>query len=92
MPPNAFRPVPKVTSSVAKFTPKETTLEDEERFRDLVSTAFSQKRKTILNNLKTAYPNAKEALERSEIDPKRRAESFTLDEWLNVLKELQNES
>lgn len=92
VPPNAFRPVPKVTSSVAKFTPKETTVEDEERLRDLVSTAFSQKRKTILNNLKTAYPNAKEALEASEIDPKRRAESFTLDEWLNVLKELQNES
>lgn len=88
VPPNAFRPVPKVTSSVAKFTPKETTVEDEERFRDLVSTAFSQKRKTIFNNLKNAYPNAKEALEASEIDPKRRAESLTLSEWLALANNL----
>ena len=86
VPANAFRPVPKVTSSVARFWPKDSPIDDEKSFRDLVSTAFSQKRKTILNNLKTALPDAKGKLERSGIDPQRRAESLTLDEWLLLFR------
>jgi len=82
VPPTAFQPVPKVTSSVARFVPRESTIDDEKGFRDLISIAFGQKRKTILNNLKAAFPDAKEKLERSGIDPQRRAESLTLDEWL----------
>jgi 16S rRNA (adenine1518-N6/adenine1519-N6)-dimethyltransferase len=88
VPPTAFRPVPKVTSSVARFTPKGTTIQDERNFRNLVSEAFSQKRKTILNNLKNAYPNAKEALEASAIDSNRRAESLMLEEWLSLTNNL----
>lgn len=86
VPPNAFRPVPKVTSSVARFRPKDALIDDEKAFRDLVSTAFSQKRKTILNNLRTAFPDARERLERSAIDPQRRAESLTFDEWLLLFR------
>jgi 16S rRNA (adenine1518-N6/adenine1519-N6)-dimethyltransferase len=82
VPPNAFRPVPKVISSVAKFVPKTSPFDNEKAFRDLVSIAFAHKRKTILNNLRTVYPDAKDQLERSGIDPQRRAESLTLDEWL----------
>lgn len=84
VPPTAFRPAPKVTSSVAKLTPKPRTITDEAAFRDLVSKAFAQKRKTILNNLKTAFPNASDVLEDSRIDPKRRAETLSLDEWLRL--------
>jgi len=89
VPPTAFRPIPKVTSSVARFVPKESVIDDEKAFRDLVSIAFAQKRKTILNNLKAAHPDAKERLERSGIDPQRRAESLTLDEWLRLLGDFQ---
>lgn len=89
VPPTAFRPIPKVTSSVARFTPKPTVIGDEKAFRDLISTAFAQKRKTILNNLKTARPDVKERLERSGIDPQRRAESLTLDEWLVLFSTLR---
>ena len=92
VPPNAFRPVPKVTSSVARFTPKASSVEDEAAFRKLVSTGFLQKRKTILNNLKDAFSGAAETLLRVGIDPKRRAESLTLNEWLSLSKELRNES
>ncbi len=81
VPPNAFQPVPKVTSSVAIFRPKENKIKDEEKFRKLISMAFAQKRKTILNNLKTVYPNASDSLVRGEIDPTRRAESISLEEW-----------
>ena len=84
VPPQAFRPVPKVTSSVAKLRPKPQVIENGKAFRDLVSAAFAQKRKTILNNLKTHYPNAAESLKRSGIDTRRRAESLTLDEWLRL--------
>ncbi len=89
VPPNAFRPVPKVTSTVARLTPKPKTDIDETHFRELVSTAFSQKRKTILNNLKSKYPDAREKLERSGIDPSRRAESLALDEWIALLRSLE---
>ena len=88
VPPTAFRPIPKVTSSVARFTPKESEIKDEKAFRDLISIAFAQKRKTILNNLKAAYPDSKEILERSTIDPQRRAESLTLAEWLSLLSNI----
>ena len=88
VPPEAFRPVPKVTSSVARFKPKASPIENDEGFRELISTGFSQKRKTLLNNLKTRYPVAAEALELSAIDAKRRAESLTLDEWFRLADEL----
>lgn len=84
VPPNAFRPIPKVVSSVAQLTPKAHSVTDNPAFRSLVSTAFAQKRKTIANNLKAAYPDAQSVLERSAIDPKRRAESLSLDEWLRL--------
>lgn len=89
VPPIAFRPAPKVTSSVARFTPKPTSIGDEGAFRELVSIAFAQKRKTILNNLKAAYPDAKAKLDRSGIDPQRRAESLDLDEWLSLFAALR---
>ncbi|HQU93777.1 MAG TPA: 16S rRNA (adenine(1518)-N(6)/adenine(1519)-N(6))-dimethyltransferase RsmA [Pyrinomonadaceae bacterium] len=86
VPANAFRPVPKVTSSVARFVPEGKKIENDESFRKMLSVAFSQKRKTILNNLKTAFPDARERLERSAIDPQRRAESLTFDEWLLLFR------
>ena len=85
VPPNAFRPVPKVTSSVVTLTPKPQTLENEEEFRRLISTAFAQKRKTILNNLKLRYTDAHAALAASAIDPSRRAETLSLNEWMHLL-------
>ena len=89
VPPTAFRPIPKVTSSVARFVPKESVIDDEKAFRDLVSIAFAQKRKTILNNLKAVHPDAKERLERSGLDGQRRAESLTLEEWLVLFGSLR---
>jgi 16S rRNA (adenine1518-N6/adenine1519-N6)-dimethyltransferase len=88
VPPTAFRPVPKVTSSVARFTPMPSEIKDEAAFRRLVSTAFSQKRKTILNNLKTIYPDSREALERAGINGSRRAETLTLTEWCHLAEEI----
>ena len=89
VPPQAFQPVPKVWSAVVRLTPKQSSITDETLFRKIVSISFSQKRKNILNNLKTNFPDAAAILERSGIDGKRRAETFTLHEWIILTKTIE---
>jgi 16S rRNA (adenine1518-N6/adenine1519-N6)-dimethyltransferase len=94
VPPQAFRPAPKVYSSVARLMPKDETgiqIGDPRLFRRLVSAGFAQKRKTILNNLKNAGEMVGDAaglLESAGIEPRRRAETLTLDEWKNIYSEI----
>lgn len=85
VPPTAFRPVPKVWSSVVRLIPK-PRIELEDTFRALVSTAFEQKRKTISNNLKGRFPDHAEMLARAGIEGGRRAESLALEEWLELAR------
>ena len=86
VPPDAFRPAPKVWSSVVRLRPKAETPADPVAFRELVSAAFGQKRKTILNNLKAKFPDAESVLRASEIEPARRAESLELAEWFRLIR------
>lgn len=99
-PPSAFRPAPKVWSSVARLIPKsESGIEDENSFREIVGAGFAQKRKTILNNLKNAPQTLSEKIEenggiiqllgKSQINPQRRAESLTLAEWKTLSDSLR---
>jgi 16S rRNA (adenine1518-N6/adenine1519-N6)-dimethyltransferase len=88
VPPSAFSPVPKVWSSVARFCPMPIAPE-EPRYLRLASTAFAQKRKTILNNLKREYPNALSALNDAAIDPSRRAETLTQEEWRSLFGSIE---
>ena len=99
VPPKAFRPIPKVWSSVVRLQIKESspitkTVDDEKLFWQIVSLGFAQKRKTILNNLKNAAPalqavfsykaTISEWLESAGIEQSRRAETLTLEEWLRL--------
>lgn len=91
VPPEAFRPAPKVRSAVVRLTPKyEIYFADEKLFREMISGAFMQKRKTILNNLKNVPTlknrniDAESVLEKSGIAPNRRAETLTLEEWQRI--------
>ncbi len=81
VPPDAFTPVPKVWSSVVRLTPKPFPTGDPAIFRKVVSASFAQKRKTILNNLKTITPMAESALSAAGIESRRRAETLSLEEW-----------
>lgn len=89
VPPTAFRPSPKVNSAVVRFKPKANIeIENESLFREIVSAAFVQKRKTIFNNLKNSPPALRERigdvgefLSECEIAPNRRAETLTIEEW-----------
>ncbi len=87
VPGSAFRPIPKVWSSVARLTVKETQpVENEELLRQILVLSFAQKRKTILNNLKQKYENASQILLNCQIEPNRRAETLTLNEWIKLTK------
>ena len=92
----AFIPAPKIQSSVARLITKSTRENhlQERIFRELVSCAFRQKRKTIQNNLKNARGSLQKKIEKNggldkifelaEIEPRRRAESLNLSEWQKV--------
>jgi len=83
VPPNAFLPAPKVWSAVVRLTPKQSQIENEKLFRELVSSGFGQKRKTILNNLKnfSSAIDMKTMLDVCDIAAQRRSETLTLAEW-----------
>lgn len=94
--PNAFRPAPKVWSAVVRLLPKESNIENEDLFREIISICFAQKRKTILNNLKNAPADLREKfgdipklLASCQIEPQRRAETLTLEEWKNLVNNFE---
>lgn len=86
VPPEAFSPVPRVRSSVVRLTPKEPFPGDERLFWQTVSAGFAQKRKTILNSLRPRFPDARDLLTSAGIDPMRRAETLSLDEWIELTR------
>ena len=100
VPPGAFRPVPKVWSTVTRLRVRETVSvgADEKLFARLVGACFAQKRKTILNNLRSAPEDlrtyvesaggANQLLEAASVDPQRRAESLTPEEWAALVAAL----
>lgn len=103
VPPAAFKPMPKVWSSVARLISKkvgEINVTDKIFFREIVSLGFAQKRKTILNNLKNSKNEMNEKienkggaakiLEQLDIAQNRRAESLTLAEWQSICQFLLN--
>jgi 16S rRNA (adenine1518-N6/adenine1519-N6)-dimethyltransferase len=83
VPQTAFRPAPKVWSSVVRLTPK-PRVDHDDSLRKLLSIAFAQKRKTIANNLKPVFPTYAQILAAAGIEPNRRAESITLEEWFRL--------
>lgn len=104
VPPGAFRPVPKVWSTVARLRRREGDAVgvDEQSFTRLVGACFAQKRKTIQNNLRSAPEDLRALvesaggvnalLEAACVDPRRRAESLTLEEWAALARRLGAEA
>jgi 16S rRNA (adenine1518-N6/adenine1519-N6)-dimethyltransferase len=92
VPPGAFTPAPKVMSTVFKLTRlKKSLLFNEETFFKVVHAAFGQRRKTLLNSLSHGLgrekPEVETALRNLGIDPTRRAETLSLDDF-NRLSEV----
>lgn len=94
VPPGAFRPAPKVDSAVIRLEPlpqPRCRIDDEAFFRRVVRAAFAQRRKTLRNTLKSGgfEPEQIEAACRKcDIDPGRRGETLTLQEFCGLTLEL----
>jgi len=95
LPPGAFTPPPKVYSTALRLTMaprrKELGLDGDGRvadgqmkdgFIDFLKLSFGQKRKTLWNNLKAAYPerHLRAALAEARVKPAARAETLSLEE------------
>ena len=84
---NVFLPKPNVDSIVVEFTKKEQRYEvtDEALFFQLVKDSFTQKRKTLRNNLKN-YPQDKilEVLKKYGYDLNVRAEQLSIEVFVEI--------
>lgn len=85
VPPTAFDPPPKVTSSVVRIEPRpegELRIGDAARFKALVTAAFSKRRKTLRNAL-SPLVSANE-LTACDIDPGARPETLDIAKWVEL--------
>lgn len=94
LPPGAFRPPPKVRSSIVRlrFRPFPVDVGDFVRFDTMVRTLFQLRRKTLNNALKPLLPPesrpAAEILSGVGIDPIRRPETLSLVELASLARAL----
>ena len=90
LPPGAFRPRPKVHSSVLELVPRTDPPDPElaRRALCLASLGFNARRKTLANALSSAAPRAfwEEALLGLGRDPRTRAEELSLDDFLALAR------
>ncbi|HWH22539.1 MAG TPA: 16S rRNA (adenine(1518)-N(6)/adenine(1519)-N(6))-dimethyltransferase RsmA [Allosphingosinicella sp.] len=85
---SAFVPPPKVMSAVVHIVPKEAPEGvSAARLEQITGAAFGQRRKMLRRSL-ASVPGALEALERLEIDPSRRAETLSVEDFVGVAREL----
>jgi 16S rRNA (adenine1518-N6/adenine1519-N6)-dimethyltransferase len=90
LPPGAFRPAPKVHSSVVRlrFHPPDPAVRDEAVLAGVVAAVFSRRRKTMGNALLayggTTPTRAAAALASAGIDPIRRPETLSIAELCRV--------
>lgn len=83
IPPQAFTPPPKVTSTVVHLEPIEKPLPcDAEKLEKVTLAAFGQRRKMLRQSLKPIGGEA--LLARAEIDPQRRAETLSVEEFCRL--------
>ncbi len=85
---SAFVPPPKVTSAIVHIVPKpQPEGVDAKVLARVTEVAFGQRRKMLRSTLK-ALPSALEALEALGIDPERRAETVSVDEFVALARVL----
>ena len=83
VPPQAFTPPPKVTSTVVHLLPRQTPLAcDVSKLERVTQAAFGQRRKMLRQSLKPLGGEA--LLNKAGIDPVRRAETLSVEEFANL--------
>ena len=94
VPAGAFSPPPEVESALVSLKRRESPLfkvEEEDLFKKFLRTAFAQRRKTLLNNLKN-YPFPayliKEALQKHSLEQNLRAEQVPIAQMVGLFRTL----
>ncbi len=83
VPPQAFTPPPKVTSSVVHLVPRAEPLPcDPEKLEKVTQAAFGQRRKMLRQSLKSLGGEA--LLSKAGVDPARRAETLSVEELVRL--------
>jgi 16S rRNA (adenine1518-N6/adenine1519-N6)-dimethyltransferase len=87
VPPAAFDPPPKVDSAIVRMIPKTAascSALDEDRFREIVAAAFSQRRKTLKNTLGKLL--GEDAFVATGINPGLRAENLGVGDFESLAR------
>lgn len=89
VPASCFRPIPRVDSAVVCLSGRTARPPDDARFDEVfmqvVRGAFAHRRKTLINSCREEGwedPVIRRALEATNIDPRRRAETLTVREFI----------
>ncbi len=101
VPPGAFTPAPKIDSAIIQLTPRKN-LDDKgnshrielhnaslDDLSFIAKSAFSQRRKTLHNNLKKILSD--EQIRLCDIDPGRRAETLSINEFVALTNQYAQE-
>lgn len=96
VPKTVFLPIPKVSSAVITINLEEKknlmTEAEKKHFTNIVKTSFSQRRKTLLNSLSSGGVYTKQqvvnALNKMNLDLKIRAENLSIQNFIDLIKEL----
>ena len=91
IPPESFKPVPKVDSAVIRLLPRDSglTSENEKRFLKWSQLLFQQRRKSLMNGIRQHFPewhqNHGDSLR--EYFGLRRPETLDFAEWMNLFSD-----
>ncbi|WP_420348699.1 16S rRNA (adenine(1518)-N(6)/adenine(1519)-N(6))-dimethyltransferase RsmA [Pelagibius sp.] len=88
IPPRAFTPPPKVTSTVVAFRPRSAPLAPARlgSLERVTAAAFGQRRKMLRQSLKPLFTHCPETLADAGIDPTARAEELTIEEFAQLAR------
>src|SRR5690349_9765094 len=87
VPPESFRPPPKVDSAVVRLqplSPEQRHDADPAQLYAVVKAAFAQRRKTLSNALKQVMDS--DAIRRADVDPRARAETLSPADFVRLAK------
>ncbi len=86
----SFWPQPEVDAAIIKIIPHPPLIKGGDLFFKIVKAGFSQPRKQLINNLskglKTDKKKVEEWLLKNGIQPTQRAETLTVEDWINLTK------
>lgn len=85
--PRAFTPPPKVTSSLVHATPRDgAEIALKPSIEAVTRAAFGQRRKMLRVSLKSVFAEPERILEPLGIDPRRRAETLTVEDFVALAR------